>query len=220
MSQVDKQLELELLEGRREILQLGDDPSYSVRRPTHAEEIEARKCSARAYAMFLRNNEYLTKDEMKRLYEERGVVLPSTERILEEFRNKEEEKLVELFDLVKDGDSAREKSKKLISGLTNEISKLRSKIDDALKKESELFGDTVENLAKMEEHAYLVAACAEKRKKTGKKWTPVYSSVEVFMNSRDSQLGLVLLSNFLQLFYGLGASEAPFVVSPDPNTGS
>lgn len=200
----NEQLNSDLNFGRKSVSIPNDEKEYSIRIPTAKEQYEARLEKSREYNKLLRDENYLTKAELIDLYKQRGQDIVSYEIKIKELKEVLNKELLELAKIM----NKEEKQKKILE-LTIKIENLKQDINDLLTKETKLFENCIENLSVLKEHYSLISSCIEV--KEGNEYKKVYSSIEEFLNDKDTSKGLIFTSQFLALYYGYGVSEYPFV---------
>jgi len=199
-----EQINNDLQFGRRLVPIPDSDEEIYIRIPTAQEQYEAKLEKTREFNRLLKNPDYLTKKEIIELYKSRGQDIKVVHDEIDKLRKDLNIEFLSLAKIMND-----KKKKEKIAELSEKIKNLRLEIQELISKETIMFENSIESLSELCEHYALIAACAEKKIKD--EYIKVYSSTQEFVNDKDTKKGLALTSAFLQMYYGYGVNESPFV---------
>ena len=206
MRKKDKKEELnnDLQFGRKLVTIPGSEEEVYVRIPTAQEQYGARLEKTREFNKLLKDSDYLTKKEITELYKSRGQDTKTMQEAIDKLRKELNGEFLNLAKIMND-----KKKKEKIDELSQKIQNIRVDIQELVSKETSIFENSIESLVELREHYALIARCIEK--KVGQEFVGVYSSTEEFMTDKETNKGLAITSAFLQIYYGYGVEEHPFV---------
>ena len=207
-----EQVNTDLQFGRRLVSVQGDENEYYVRIPNAKEQYQARLEKTKEFNRLLLDDSYLTKKQLIEAYKKRGQNIEESHKAMKEVKK---ELNTEFLVLAKIMNNKKKQNK--INELSQKIRNLREKVKDLIGNETALFENSIESLSQLREHYALIAQCVEKKR--CKKYIRVYESTDAFMEDKETNRGLVFTSAFLQLFYGYGVDEFPFVSWRDKEVG-
>ena len=207
-----EQVNTDLQFGRRLVSVQGDKNEYYVRIPNAKEQYQARLEKTKELNRLLLDDSFLTKEQLIEVYKKRGVNINESSKAMEAVKKELNTEFLALSKIMND-----KKKQQKIGELSQKIRNLRERIKDLIEKETSLFENSIESLSQLREHYALIAQCVEK--KDDKKYIRVYESMDAFMEDKETSRGLVFIATFLQMFYGYGADEFPFVSWRDKEVG-
>ena len=199
-----EQINNDLQFGRRLVPIPDSDEEIYIRIPTAQEQYEAKLEKTREFNRLLKNPDYLTKKEIIELYKSRGQDIKVVHDEIDKLRKDLNIEFLSLAKIMND-----KKKKEKIAELLEKIKNLRLEMKELISKETTMFENSIESLSELCEHYALIAACVEKKIKD--EYIKVYSSTQEFVNDKDTKKGLTLTTAFLQMYYGYGVDESPFV---------
>lgn len=151
--------------------------NYRVRKPTPNERTEANEMRIKKYLELLKDDTYVTKEELIELYKNKKIDISKMERELLELQGKENVVLLKL---------AKLKEQKDIENLKSEIMLIREKQTTISTRKSDLLQYSMENMLFEYVNSYFCYLLLEK--KNGDKWERVFKSYEDFMNNDNDEL--------------------------------